>query len=80
MAQPTFPWSVDQQGTLNAIDLHINPSWNLQIFYQWGFLKDKVYENNTQPIAELKTAFNQKIRAIPKNECVRVSDNFARRI
>ena len=48
-------------------------------FYLWGFLKDHVYENRPQSIAELKVAFTQKIRALRKEECVRVTDNFARR-
>jgi hypothetical protein len=37
-----------------------------------------VYENNPQTIGELKAAI--KIREIPKEECVRVIDNFARRM
>ena len=31
-------------------------------------------------IEELKTAITAKIRAIPKEECVKVIDNFARRV
>jgi len=46
-------------------------------FYLWGFLKDHVYENHPQSIAELKVAITQKIHAIRKGECVRVIDNFA---
>jgi hypothetical protein len=38
-----------------------------------------VYENNPQTIGELKAAITAKIREIPKEECVRVIDNFARR-
>ena len=44
------------------------------------FLKDHVHENRPQSIAELKVAITQKIRAIRKEECVRVSDSFARRL
>ena len=44
------------------------------------FLKDHVYENHPQSIAELKVAITQKIRAIRKEECVRVTGNFARRL
>ena len=44
------------------------------------FLKDHVYENCPQSIAELKVAITQKIRAIRQEECVRVIDNFARRL
>jgi hypothetical protein len=49
-------------------------------FYLWGYLKDNVYENNPQTIGELKEAITAKIREIPKEECVRVIDNFARRM
>ena len=48
-------------------------------FYLWEFLKDHVYENRPQSIGEMKVAITQKIRAVRKEECVRVIDNFARR-
>ena len=46
-------------------------------FYLWGFLKDHVYPQST---AELKVAITQKIHAIRKENCVKVIDNFARRL
>ena len=49
-------------------------------FYLWGYLKDNVYQNNPQTISELKTAITTKIRTISREECVKVIDNFARRI
>ena len=49
-------------------------------FYQWGFLKDNVYQGNPQTIEELKTAITAKVRAIPKEECVKVIENFATRV
>ena len=49
-------------------------------FYLWGFLKDNVYQGNPQTIEELKTAITAKIRAIPKEECVKVIENFATRV
>ena len=49
-------------------------------FYLWGFLRAHVYENCPQSIAELKVAIIQKICAIRKEECVRVTDNSARRL
>jgi len=45
-------------------------------FYTWGYLKDWVYGNNPQTIPDLKAA----IRAIPREECGRVIENFAHRI
>ena len=55
-----------------------SPDLNPPDFYLWGFLKDYVYQGNPQTIKELKTAITAKIRAIPKEECVKVIDNFAR--
>ena len=57
-----------------------SPDLNPPYFYLWGYLKDNVYENNPQTIGELKAAITAKIREIPKEECVRVIDNFARRM
>ena len=57
-----------------------SPDLNHPDFYQWGFLKDNVNQGNPQTIKELKTAITAKIRAIPKEECVKVIDNFARRV
>ena len=39
-----------------------------------------MYENNPQTIGELKAAMSGKIRQITKEECVRVIENFARRV
>ena len=46
-------------------------------FYLWGFLKDCVYQNNTQTIAELKEAITQQIRGTAREVCVEVIVNFA---
>jgi len=45
----------------------------------WGYLKDRVYGNNPQNILDLKAAITVAIRAIPREECGRVIENFARR-
>jgi len=39
----------------------------------WGYLKDRMYGNNPQTIPDLKAA----IRAIPREECGKVMENFA---
>lgn len=57
-----------------------SPDLNLPDFYLWGFLKDNVYQGNPQTIEELKTAITAKIRAIPKEECIKMIQNFARRV
>ena len=60
--------------------LHTHRTLTPGDFYLWGYLKDNVYQNNPQTVPELKRAITNKIRAIPREECVRVIDNFARRI
>ena len=45
-----------------------------------GLLEDRVYENNPKTIPELKEAITQNIRAITKQKCIRVIDNFARHL
>ena len=47
-------------------------------FYMWGYLKDRVYGNNPQTIHDLKAAITTAITAIPREECGRVIENFAR--
>ena len=54
-----------------------SPDLNPPDFYLWGFLKDHVYQNNPQTIAELKVAITQQIHGITREECVRVINNFA---
>ena len=51
-----------------------------QIFICGVSSKTNVYQGNPQTIKELKTAITAKIRAISKEECVKVIDNFARRV
>ena len=57
-----------------------SPDLNPPDFYMWGYLKDRVYGNNPQTIPDLKAAITAAIRAIPREECGRVIQNFARRI
>jgi hypothetical protein len=42
-----------------------SPDLNPPDFYLWGYLKDNVYENNTQTIGELKAAITTKFSEIP---------------
>jgi len=46
----------------------------------WGYLKNRVYGNNLQTIPDLKVAITPAVRAIPREECGRVIESFARRI
>jgi len=38
-------------------------------FYMWGYLKDRVYGNNSQTIPDLKAAITAAVKAIPREEC-----------
>ena len=49
-------------------------------FYLWGYLKDRVYRNNPQSIPDPKATITAAIRAIPREECGRVIENFVHRI
>ena len=49
-------------------------------FFECNGLCKTVYENNPETIGELKAAITGKIRQIPKEEYVRVIDNFSRRV
>ena len=69
------------------ISRRCDPEWaphshdlNPPDFYLWGYLKDNVYRNNPQIIQELKQAITFQIRQIPREECARVIENFARRL
>lgn len=53
---------------------------NATIFYLWGYLKDKVCQNNPPKIGELKAAIRAKIRDIPKEEYIQAFDNLVRRL
>ena len=53
-----------------------SPDLNPPDFYLWGCLKDNVSIKSP----DLKPATAAKIRAIPREECVRVIQNFARQV
>ena len=67
-------------------EAHFDPEWsphspdfNPQVL-SVRYLKDRVYGNNPQTIPDLKAAITAAIRAIPRAECGRVIESFARRI
>ena len=49
-------------------------------FESLWFLKDHMYQNSPQTIAELKVAITQQTHGITREERVRVIDNFARQL
>jgi len=79
MATAAFPWPTDQPQVWPAVSPH-SPDLNPPDFYMWGYLKGKVYGNNHQTIPDLNAAITAAIRAILREECGRVIENFARRI
>ena len=85
-ANITMDWLKDHFGE-RLISRRANTEWsphspdlNPPDFFLWGFLKDKIYQNNPQTIQALKTAITANIQTISQDECVRVINNFARRI
>jgi len=91
MVSPPLPnqslaW-LQQRFPDRVISRRCDPQWSLHSpdlnppdFYLLGCLKDRVYGNNLQTIADLKVAITAVIRAIPREECGRVIESFARRI
>ena len=57
-----------------------SPDLNPPDFYLWGYLKERVYRNNSQTIPGLMAAITAETRAITREECERVIQNFARRM
>jgi len=87
MVPPPIPQTNHWHGPDRVISRRCNPQWwlhspdlNPPDFYLWGNLKDMVYGNNPQTIPDLKAVITAAIRAIPREECGRVIENFARRI
>ena len=69
---------VDRSADLVFQNSHqIHQYLNPPNFYLCVFLKDRVYQNNPQRIAELKDAVTQKIRGLAKKTFFRVIGNFA---
>ena len=57
-----------------------SPALNPQDFYLWGYLQDRVFGNKPPTIPDLKAAITAAIKAILREECGRVIENFACRI
>ena len=85
-ANITMQW-LDKRFLERLISRRRDPEWaphspdmNPPDFYLWEFLKDSVYESHPTSIAQLKQAITSKIRKIKKAKCMKVINNFARRI
>ena len=80
MPAPALQADLDSPGKVLNDPPALLSDLNPPDFYLWGYLKDRVYEHNPQTIPDLKAAITAAIRAIPREECRRVIENFARRI
>ncbi|XP_070528721.1 uncharacterized protein [Cardiocondyla obscurior] len=49
-------------------------------FFAWGFLKNKIYENNPENIEDLKTKIRNACNKISSRMLRRVRENFIRRV
>ena len=79
MATAAFPWPTDHPQVWPAVVAAFT-GLEPPDFYMWRYYKDRVYGNNPQTIPDLKAAITVAIRAIPREECGTVIENFARRI
>jgi len=79
MVTAAFPWPTDQPQLWPAVIAAFTGLEPLR-FYMWWYLKDRVHGNNLQIIPDLKAAITVAPRAIPREECGRVIENFARQI
>jgi len=79
--QDFYVWSYLKDNVYTCLTLagH-SPDIKPQDFYLWSYLKDNLYKNKPKTISELTTAISAKIWTISRKECIRVIDNFARRI
>ena len=57
-----------------------SPDLNPPDYFLWGYLKDRVYENNPQTTEVLKDNIRREIRWIPQEMLSRVVDNFNVRV
>ena len=50
--------------------------WPPAIFFLWGYLKAKVYEQRPQTLEALKEAIRQEVAAITPEMILKVMDNY----
>ena len=57
-----------------------SPDLNPPDYFLWGYLKDRVYQDNPPTIERLKENIKREIRRIPGEMLERVIDNFNVRV
>ena len=53
-----------------------SPDLNPPDFFLWGYLKERIYANNSQTLDALKTNIRRVVRNIPADMIARVIANF----
>ena len=71
---PEFPGWTNNPGPLYSPDLH-PPD-----YFLWGYLKERVYQDNPDTIERLKENIRREIRRIPRDMLERVMNNFNVRV
>jgi len=63
---------------------HFNIYWNkcpeLQYFFLWGYLKNKVYTKKPSAMVDLKPNIRDKVAAVSPTMLQRVMQNFQKRL
>ena len=57
-----------------------SPDLNPCDYFLWGYLKERIYQNNPQTLTALKDNIRREIRMIPADMIGRVIDNFNARV
>lgn len=57
-----------------------SPDLNPCDYFLWGYLKERIYQNNPQTLPALKDNIKREIRSIPADMIGRVIDNFNARV
>ena len=57
-----------------------SPALNPGDFFLWGYLKERIYDNNPKTLVDLKDNIRREIRCIPADMIGRVINNFNVRV
>ncbi|XP_012946213.1 uncharacterized protein LOC106013905 [Aplysia californica] len=57
-----------------------SPDLNPLDFFLWGYLKDRIFQNQFENIEIMKQAIRDEVRNIPRKLCLGVIEHFKRRV
>jgi len=63
-----------------SVDRRFRQIWPLAIFFLWGYLKAKVYEQRPVTLEALKEAIRKEVAAITTEMILKVMDNYRERL